>query len=325
MIKKVQVILELFLNLYFFFIFVRFYVRIVSLNVFGENMKSLDKCWCGSGENYSNCHMVLDLRLEELAKQGKIVPKHKHIKSQKQIEGIREACRINTLILDEVEKHIKAGMTTEDVDKIVYDKTLELGGKPACLGYEGFPKSVCTSVNNVVCHGIPSKNVVLREGDILNVDCTTEVDGYFGDSSRMFVIGGKSTKEAEKLVRVTKECLDLCVEKIKPFDHVGDIGWLVSKHARANGFSVVKELGGHGVGLAMHEDPFVSHTAKKGTGMILVPGMVFTIEPMINAGRAGVCIDEGDGWTIWTLDDSLSAQWEYTLLMTETGLEILAK
>ena len=288
-------------------------------------MKNLDNCWCGSGERYETCHKTLDDKLNELAKAGNIVPKRKLIKSKSQIEGIREACRVNTLVLDEVEKNIKAGMSTDDIDKIVQQKTLELGGICSCLGYEGFPKSVCTSVNNVVCHGIPSKNVVLRDGDILNVDCTTEVNGFFGDSSRMFIVGKKTTEQAKKLVRVTKECLDLCVEKIKPFDRVGDIGWIVSKHARANGFSVVKELGGHGVGLAMHEDPFVSHTAKKGTGMVLVPGMVFTIEPMINAGRAGVCIDESDGWTIWTLDDSLSAQWEYTLLMTDKGLEILSR
>lgn len=295
----------------------------VLMKILGEKMKDLDKCWCGSEKNYKDCHKALDEKLEEYSKKNIIVPKHKLIKSQKQIEGIRYAGKINTLILDEVEKHIKTGMTTEDIDKIVYDKTIELGGKPACLGYEGFPKSVCTSLNNVVCHGIPSKKAVLKNGDILNVDCTTEVNGYFGDSSRMFKIGEVSPL-AEKLVRVTKECLDLCVKNIKPFDHVGDIGWIVSKHAKANGFSVVKELGGHGVGLAMHEDPFVNHTAKRGTGMILVPGMVFTIEPMINTGRAGVCIDPRDGWTIWTLDDSLSAQWEYTLLMTDTGLEILS-
>ena len=158
----------------------------------------------------------------------------------------------------------------------------------------------------------------------MNVDCTTKVNGYFGDSSRMFEIG-KVSDEAHKLVTVTKECLDKAVQEIKPYCHVGDIGDIVSKHAKENGFSVVKELGGHGVGLKMHEEPFVNHTAKKGTGMLLVPGMVFTIEPMINAGKAGVCVDDSDGWTIYTWDDSLSAQWEYTLLMTENGVEILAK
>ena len=287
-------------------------------------MKNLDLCWCGSKKHYCDCHKELDDKLEELKKQGKIVPKQKLIKNQKQIDGIREASRINTLVLDRVEKEICAGMTTEDINTIVEEETAKLGGTCPCNGYAGFPKSVCTSVNSVVCHGIPSKKVVLKEGDIINVDCTTKVNGYFGDSSRMFVVGEISPL-AEKLIRVTKECLDLAVKNIKPFDHVGDIGHIVSKHARANGFSVVKELGGHGVGLKMHEDPFVSHTAKKGTGMVLVPGMIFTIEPMINAGRAGVYLDETDEWTVWTADDSLSAQWEYTLLMTDNGLEILAK
>jgi len=287
-------------------------------------MKDFDLCWCGSGKKYAECHKDYDLKMELLRKKGCIVPPHSLIKNEKQIEGIREASRINTLILDKVAREIKAGMSTGDIDRIVYDETKRLGGIPACLGFEGFPKSVCTSINNVVCHGIPNDNVILKDGDIINVDCTTIVNGYFGDSSRMFEIGNVSPK-AHKLVVVTKECLDKAVAKIKPFCHVGDIGAIVSKHARANGFSVVKELGGHGVGLKMHEDPFVSHTAKAGTGMLLVPGMVFTIEPMINAGRAGVCIDESDGWTVYTWDDSLSAQWEYTLLMTENGVEILSK
>ena len=287
-------------------------------------MERQEKCWCKSGEPYETCHKEYDEKIELLKKKGCFLPPHSLIKNKKQIEGIREACRINTLILDKVASEIKAGMTTEDINRIVHEETLRLGGRPACLGYEGFPKSVCTSVNSVVCHGIPSKKVVLKEGDIVNVDCTTEVNGFYGDSSRMFEIGEVSA-EAHKLVTVTKECLDKAVAEIKPFCHVGDIGDIVSKHAKANGFSVVRELGGHGVGLEMHEDPFVSHTAKAGTGMILVPGMVFTIEPMINAGKADICIDESDGWTIYTWDDSLSAQWEYTLLMTENGAEILSK
>ncbi len=287
-------------------------------------MKNDNKCWCGSGKDYDTCHKTLDVQLEELKKKGNVVPPKKLIKTPEQIEGIREACRINTLILDKVAENIKAGMTTEDINKIVHEETIRLGGRPAPLGYEGFPKSVCTSVNDVVCHGIPSKKEVLEEGDIVNVDCTTEVNGYYGDSSRMFEIG-KVSEDAHKLVCVAKECLDLAVSKLKPYAPVGNIGHWVSKHAKANSCSVVRELGGHGVGLAMHEDPFVSHTAKFGTGMVLAPGMVFTIEPMINAGRAGVGIDEGDGWTIFTADGSLSAQWEYTLLMTEDGVEILAK
>lgn len=287
-------------------------------------MRDNDKCWCGSEIEYSICHKTLDLELEKLKKQGKIVPPKKLIKNQKQIEGIREAGRINSLILDKVASLIHEGMTTEEINKIVHEETLRLGGRPAPLGYCGFPKSVCTSVNNVVCHGIPSKKQVLKNGDIVNVDCTTEVNGFYGDSSRMFIIG-EANDDAKKIVRVAKECLEVAVSKLKPYMPVGDIGHWVSKTARANACSVVKELGGHGVGLAMHEDPFVNHTAKIGTGMILVPGMVFTIEPMINLGKAGVYIDADDGWTVRTQDGSLSAQWEYTILMTETGAEILSR
>ncbi len=286
-------------------------------------MKNDNKCWCGSGKEYEGCHKSFDDNLASLKKKGNIVPTKKLIKNEQQIKGIREACKINTLVLDKVASEIKIGMTNQDIDDIVVKETKRLGGVCSCLGFEGYPKSVCVSVNNVVCHGIPSKKVVLKEGDIVNVDCTTEVNGYFGDSSRMFEIG-KVSDEAHKLVEVAKECLDLAVSKIKPYCHVGDVGHWVSKHAKSNRCSVVHELGGHGVGLAMHEDPFVSHTAKFGTGMLLVPGMVFTIEPMINAGRAGVGINESDGWTIFTQDGSLSAQWEYTLLMTEKGVEILA-
>ncbi len=283
-----------------------------------------NKCWCGSGKTYAECHEEFDKTIEKYKKQGYIAPPKKLIKTPAQLEGIREACRVNTLVLDKVASQIKAGMTTQDIDDIVVQETKRLGGICSCLGFEGYPKSVCVSVNDVVCHGIPSKNEVLKEGDIVNVDCTTEVNGYFGDSSRMFLIG-ECSEEAQKLVRVAKECLDIAVEKIKPYQPVGNVGHWVSKHARANGCSVVKELGGHGVGLAMHEEPFVSHTAKFGTGMMLVPGMVFTIEPMINDGRAAVGIDDDDGWTVFTLDGSLSAQWEYTLLMTETGIQILSK
>lgn len=275
-----------------------------------------------SKDNQKN--KLLEKKLKEFKAMGEIVPPRKLIKTYKQIEGIKRASKINSMILDKVAEQIKAGMTTADIDKIVYDETIRLGGKPACLGFEGFPKSVCTSVNSVVCHGIPSEDLVLTDGDIVNVDCTTEVDGYFGDASRMFLIG-KPSKLAEKLVRVTKECLDKAVEGLKPYCHVGDIGEIVSEYAHKNGFSVVEEFGGHGVGLKMHEDPFVSHTAKRGTGMLLVPGMVFTIEPMINAGKSEICIDDSDGWTIYTYDDSLSAQWEYTILMTEDGPEILSK
>ena len=287
-------------------------------------MKDMEKCWCGGGKEYADCHKTFDEKLEVYKRKGCILPQHSLIKNEKQILGIREACRVNTLVLDKVAESIREGMTTEDIDKIVREETKRLGGIPACLGYEGFPKSVCTSVNDVVCHGIPSKKIILKKGDIVNVDCTTIVNGFYGDSSRMFEIG-ETSEDVHRLVVVAKECLDKAVKSIKPYCHVGDIGAIISKHAKENGFSVVKELGGHGVGLEMHEDPFVDHTAEKGTGMILVPGMVFTIEPMINMGEPEICIDEEDGWTIYTWDGNFSAQWEYTLLMTESGVEILAR
>lgn len=286
-------------------------------------MNSTDKCWCGSGKNYGDCHQEMDLRLRELEKLGNQIPRRDMIRNEKQIEGIRKAGKVNSMVLDKVAESIHEGMTTEEIDKIVYDETIRLGGTPACLGFEGFPKSVCTSINNVVCHGIPSEKAVLHSGDIVNVDCTTIVDGYYGDASRMFEIGEVSP-EAHRLVQVTKECLDLAVSKIKPYSHLGDIGYWVSRHAKENGYSVVKELGGHGCGVDFHEDPYVSHVGKRNKGIVLVPGMTFTIEPMINQGGADVCIDDKDGWTIYTWDDSLSAQWEYTLLMTDNGLEILS-
>ena len=185
------------------------------------------------------------------------------------------------------------------------------------------PKSVCTSVNEVVCHGIPSEEEILEEGDIINVDVSTILDGYYSDASRMFIIG-KTTPEKEKLVRVTKECLEIGMQAAKPFGFVGDIGNAIQRHAEKNGYSVVRDLCGHGVGLEFHEEPEVCHFGRKGTGMLLVPGMVFTIEPMINMGTWQVFIDEEDGWTVVTEDELPSAQWEHTFLMTETGLEILS-
>ena len=209
-----------------------------------------------------------------------------------------------------------------EIDKLVYEYTKDHGGIPATLGYEGFPKSCCTSINEVVCHGIPNEFDILEEGDIINVDCTTILDGYYADASRMFTIG-KTTPQKEKLVRVAKECLEIGMEAAKPFGFVGDIGHTIEKHAKKNGFSVVRDLCGHGVGIEFHEEPDVEHFGKKGTGMLLVPGMVFTIEPMINMGTWEVFIDEEDGWTVVTEDEQPSAQWEHTFVMTDNGLEIL--
>ena len=252
-----------------------------------------------------------------------MVPSRKLIKTEEQIEGIRRSGVVNSGILDLVGKEIKAGMSTAAIDKLVYDYTVDHSAIPAPLNFEGFPKSVCTSVNEVVCHGIPSEKEILKEGDIINVDVSTILDGYYSDASRMFMIG-RVSPEKEKLVRVAKECLEIGMKAAKPFGFVGDIGHAIQKHAEKNGFSVVRDLCGHGVGLEFHEEPEVTHFGRKGTGMLLVPGMVFTIEPMINMGTYRVYIAEEDGWTVITDDELPSAQWEHTFVMRENGLEILS-
>lgn len=264
----------------------------------------------------------LDKRVLYFQNKGHLVPNRKLIKTPEQIEGIRRSGIINTGVLDLVEREIKEGMSTAEIDKLVYDYTIEHGAIPAPLNYEGFPKSVCTSINEVVCHGIPNEEEILEEGDIINVDVSTILDGYYSDASRMFIIG-KTTPKKEKLVRVAKECLQIGMEAAHPFCFVGDIGNAIQKHAEKNGFSVVRDLCGHGVGLEFHEEPDIEHFGKKGTGMLLVPGMVFTIEPMINMGTYEVFVDEEDGWTVVTENELPSAQWEHTFLMTENGLEIL--
>ena len=264
----------------------------------------------------------MDKRILWFQNKGKLCPSRDLIKTPEQIEGIRRAGRLNTALLDLVAEKICEGMTTEEIDRIVYDFTTAHGGIPAPLNYEGFPKSVCVSVNDVVCHGIPSEDEVLEEGDIVNVDVTTILDGFFADASRMFIIG-KTSAERERLVQVAKECLDIGAEVCKPYTFVGDMGNAIAKHAHKNGFTIVRDLCGHGVGNAFHEDPDIEHYGKKGSGMLLVPGMVFTIEPMVNAGDWEVVVDEEDGWTVYTEDYSDSAQWEHTFLMTEEGLEVI--
>ena len=261
-------------------------------------------------------------RMEYLRKKHKDVIDDEWIKRPSQIEGIRKAGEINTGVLDEVGKLIHEGMSTQDIDDIVSKYTTEHGGICAPLNYEGFPKSVCTSINGEVCHGIPARHRKLRNGDIINVDCTTILDGYYADASRMFMIGNVS-EERRRLVEETKKCLEIGIQAAQPWAHVGDIGYAIAKYAHSKGYSVVRELAGHGVGIDFHEDPFVAHVGSKGKGMVLVPGMIITIEPMINAGKAAVEIDPYNNWTIYTRDGSDSAQWEHTILITEDGNEIL--
>ena len=244
------------------------------------------------------------------------------IKTPQQIAGIRKAGVLNTAVLDMVEEKIREGVSTEDINRWVHEFTLAHGGIPAPLNYEGFPKSCCTSLNDVVCHGIPSDEEILEEGDIVNVDVTTIVDGYYADASRMFMIG-KVDEEDARLVRVAKECMEAGAAALFPGCFVNEQAKAIVKLAHQNGYTVVRDLCGHGVGTKFHEDLEIDHFETGKKGAMLLPGMVFTIEPMINAGSHDVCVDADDGWTVFTDDGEWSAQWEKTYLMTEEGLEII--
>lgn len=282
-----------------------------------------DPCWCGSGKKYKQCHAAFDERLAKEADAGHLVPSHDMIKTSEQIAAIKESCKINIAVLDYVAEHIKEGVTTEEIDQWVYQETTKRGGIPAPLGYEGFPKSVCTSINEQVCHGIPSEQVVLKNGDIINVDVSTIYHGYFSDSSRMFCIG-EISPEKQKLVDVAKECVELGLAQVKPWGFLGDMAQAVNDHATANGYSVVREIGGHGVGLEFHEDPWVGYIGTRGTDMMMAPGMIFTIEPMVNMGTHEIYVDDQNDWEVYTMDGKPSAQWEIMVLVTEDGYEVLS-
>lgn len=281
-----------------------------------------DDCWCGSGRKYKACHEDFDKRIESFAREGHVVPDREIIKTPEQIEGIKRSAVVNMACLDAVEKEIHIGMSTQEIDDIINRVTSEAGAIPAPLDYEGFPKSVCTSVNEQVCHGIPSKDVILKDGDIVNVDCSTILDGYFSDSSRMYCLGDVSA-EKKKLVDVTLECVKIGLSMVKPWTLMGDMSQAIHDHAKANGYTIVREIGGHGIGLEFHEDPWVSFTAKAGTQMLMVPGMCFTIEPMVNMGRQEIFTDPVNKWEVSTQDGKPSAQWEYQVVVTETGAELL--
>lgn len=287
-------------------------------------VKEAKLCWCGSNERYKNCHYMFDQRLEAYRKDGYLIPPHKFIKNNKQLDGIREAAKINNGMLDYIGSNIKAGITTDDIDKMCQEYLKEHNAHSADLGYMGYPKSICTAVNDVICHGIPSKNVVLKDGDIINVDATTEYKGFYADASRMYMIGNVK-ENARKLVEVTKECLEAAVSSIIPWETTtGEIGVIIEGIAHANGYSVVEDYCGHGVGLKMHEDPYILHYDNHEDGYLIVPGMVFTIEPMINEGKKGIRFKPGDTWSSYTVDGKLSAQWEHTLIVTEDGVEIVS-
>jgi methionyl aminopeptidase len=248
---------------------------------------------------------------------GKII-----IKTPEQIEGIRKSSKLAAKTLDYAEQFVEEGVSTEFIDNKIEEFIVSHGAIPATKGYNGFPKSSCISLNNVVCHGIPSPETILKNGDILNIDITTILDGYFGDTSRMFTVG-EIDRNAERLIEVTEHCLDLGIEQVVPGNYFGNIGFVISRYARAKGYSVVYEFCGHGVGLKFHEEPQVDHTARRNTGQKMKPGMIFTIEPMINQGKASTRVDKNDGWTARTVDNKLSAQFEHTILVTQNGYEVL--
>ncbi len=281
-----------------------------------------EKCWCGCGKKYKACHERSDEQnLSKFVTEGYPIPTRELILSPEQIEGIRKSAEVSVAIMDELDTFIKEGITTREIDELVAKRTKEAGGLCADLGYEGFPKSCCVSINEVVCHGIPDDRVI-KDGDILNVDITTILNDYYSDMSRMYMIGNVSDN-AKKLVEVTKECMLKGIDAIKPYMPVGEIGNVINDIADKNGYGVVRALCGHGVGLNFHNDPMVNHFRTDRKTMILVPGMVFTVEPMINEGSFDCKVSAEDGWTVTTTDGKLSAQWEHTVLVTEDGYEIL--
>jgi methionyl aminopeptidase len=252
-----------------------------------------------------------------------------HIKTPEEIEKMRVAGRLGGEVLDYITPFIKPGVTTGELDRLCHNYMVDVQGcVPAPLnyappGYEPYPKSICTSINHQICHGVPSDAKVLKNGDIVNLDITVIKDGFHGDTSRMFLIGDCSI-QAKRLCEITFECMWLGIDAVRPGGHLGDIGAVIQKHAESNGYSVVREFCGHGIGRKFHEDPQVVHYGKAGTGVELLPGMIFTIEPMINAGKAAIR-ELPDGWTIVTKDRSLSAQWEHMILVTDSGYEVLTE
>lgn len=243
------------------------------------------------------------------------------IKTPEQIEKMRIAGKLAADVLDMIEPHVKAGITTNQLNQLCHDYIVnEQQAIPAPLNYHGFPKSICTSVNQVVCHGIPNDKA-LKNGDIVNIDITVIKNGYHGDTSKMFFIG-KPKSHSQRLVDIAQECLYLGIRMVKPGVTLGDIGHVIQTHAEKNNYSVVREYCGHGIGETFHEEPQVLHYGRPGAGMVLKAGMTFTIEPMINAGKRHTKLNKRDGWTVETIDKRPSAQWEHSLLVTDTGYEI---
>jgi methionyl aminopeptidase len=244
------------------------------------------------------------------------------VKTPEQIEKMRIAGRLAADVLEMIAPHVKPGVSTEELDRLCHDYIVDVqGAVPANVGYKGFPKTICTSVNHVICHGIPSPVKLLKDGDIVNIDVTVIKDGWHGDTSRMYY-AGKPDVRAQRLCTVTLEAMLLGIEQVRPGATLGDIGYAIQKHVESNGFSVVREYCGHGIGQIYHEDPQVLHYGHRGAGLRLEKGMTFTVEPMVNAGKPGTRLLP-DGWTVVTRDHSLSAQWEHTVTVTDDGVEIL--
>ncbi len=285
-----------------------------------------DPCPCGSGLKYKKCCINKPVSPSGINQQGinhqaSYLQKHGiKLKAQKDIEGIRKAGRLALETLDLVENAIRSGMTTDDINTLVHDHTIKNGATPAPLGYRGYPKSVCVSVNEVICHGIPGDRI-LKDGDIVNVDVTPVLDGYYADVNKTFFVGTPGA-DAKKIVAVARECLRRGITAVGPGNRIGDIGFAIQSFAEKEGCSVVREFVGHGVGFDFHEPPQVPHHGRRKEGIRLIPGMVFTIEPMINLGAKELKVLD-DGWTAVTLDGSLSGQFEQTVLVTEEGCESL--
>ena len=281
-----------------------------------------DPCPCGSGLKYKKCCMNKPhVNAEAVDVKRMYAEKYRiRLKNAQDVEGIRRAGRLVVDTLDLAESHIKPGIKTDDINKLVHEFTVKHGATPAPLNYRGYPKSVCVSINEVICHGIPGERV-LRDGDIVNVDVTSILNGYYADASKTFFVGEPGA-DAKKIVVVARTSLKVGLDQVRPDNTIGDIGWAIQRYAEGAGCSVVREFVGHGVGFDFHEPPQVPHYGRKGEGVPLVPGMVFTVEPMINLGKKALYVLE-DNWTAVTEDGSLSAQFEQTVVVTDTGYESL--
>lgn len=275
-------------------------------------------CWCGSGKKYKKCHLKEDEKKRDRVPEQRV----KIERSNEFLDGMEATCKLAKATLEMVAENIRVGITTDQINSWVHEFTLDHGAIPATLNYKGYPKSTCTSLNDVICHGIPDYTV-LKDGDIINVDITCNLNGFFGDTSRTFLMG-ECSQEAQKICAVAEECLKRGIAAVRPYGRIGDIGAAIQAYAHSMNCSVVEKFVGHGIGKAFHEEPQVPHFGKKGSGPIILPGMYFTIEPMINLGTKDLKILDDD-WTAVTLDGKLSAQYEHTIYISENGVKVMTE